>query len=620
MADSPVVFLAFSNSQDAHLHLLKRESSNIKKALEPLDDKQAIKIEREESAGVDEIFHVFNRFKERIHIFHYAGHANGSFLELEGGAGDAKGLADTFSTLPNLKLVFLNGCSTKGQVDYLMEKGVKAVIATSVPISDLKATEFAEYFYRSLANKSTIEGAFNYAVNYLTTKYGETEPVTVIKDHRGFTFEEDDKPAQPMPWGLYLKKDSAEEILDWTLPMQITHKAVRPPDASEDEYSVNMFIYWILEAMMEANPAIEEKTVDANGNELSERQLLALIIGNYPWMIGSQLRRLVSRDEDMSKVTLKRVEQMVNTYVITSKMLYYILLSQVWKEVSEEKLDPSSSYLDALSLTEENYLDFDYISRSKQLMKDLKDNKIPFFIKEYNDIYDALNEKEEFFDAYLYLESLKNRLNNANNTTNLQNELWEICADAEYFLHVVVGKAAFLINYQMLTVRDIIISNPRHSDATFKHNMGNLKAQDNDFLSLYKEPKTYNLFVDSRSVILVKDLDDIENYLTISPFIIDKNAFGDAKSTSTDLFIYAFMEGKNYMFYSIRHNVFKDQILEGDKIHSGLEEKSEVEVKKRSRLRSRRRAGGNKAAATKANRPYALLETQFVAFEEEVGE
>lgn len=619
MADSPVIFLSFSNSQDAHLHLLKRESDNIKKALEPLDDNQAIKIEREESADVDKIFHVFNRFNDRICIFHYAGHANGSSLELEKGGGYAEGLGNAFSSLSNLKLVFLNGCSTKGQVDYLMEKGVKAVIATEVPISDLKATEFAEYFYRSLANKSTIKRAFTYAADYLTTKYGATEPVTIIEDHRGFSFDLDDEPTDPMPWGLYLKKESAEEILDWTLPMHQTSKAVRPPEEQQEEYEVNKYIYWIADFMIESNPKFEERLTDENGDEIDDRKLFALIIGNYPWMIGSQLRRLVSRDADMNSVTLRRVEQLINTYVIASKLLYYILLSQIWKEISTGKLEPSSSYLDALSLTEDNYLDFDFISRMKQLMNELKSKNISFFIEEYEGIYNALNDKGDFFDAYLYLESLKNRLSHANNATNIQNELWNLCADAEYALHIVLGKSAFLINYQMLTVRDIVISNPRHSDATFKHNMGNLKAQDNDFLSLYKEPKTYDLFVDSRSVILVKDLDNIQDYLTISPFVIDKNAFGDAKSTSTDLFVYAFTEGKNYMFYSIRHNVLKDQILEGDKIHSGLEEKSEVEVKKRSRMRSRTRAGKSKAAA-KANRPYALLDKQFQAFEQEVGE
>ena len=41
----------------------------------------------------------------------------------------------------------------------LLEAGVPAVIATSVPIEDRKAMEFAEQFYAALANRRTIEQA-----------------------------------------------------------------------------------------------------------------------------------------------------------------------------------------------------------------------------------------------------------------------------------------------------------------------------------------------------------------------------------------------------------------------------------------------------------------------------
>ena len=154
--ENPIIFLAFSNSQDDYLTMLKRESKSINRALESLEDKNLIKIVREESADLDTIFHNFNRFKDEVVIFHYAGHASGKNLEFEGNTGNADGLANLFSQQKNLKLVFLNGCSTKAQVDKLMELGIPAVIATAVPINDIKAMEFGEQFYRALANKSTI--------------------------------------------------------------------------------------------------------------------------------------------------------------------------------------------------------------------------------------------------------------------------------------------------------------------------------------------------------------------------------------------------------------------------------------------------------------------------------
>ena len=115
--EQPNIFLAFSNSQVDYLTMLKQESKHINRALEALDDKGLVKIVREESADLDTLFHNFNRFKNQIAIFHYAGHASGDNLSFEGNAGNADGLANLFSQQKNLKLVFLNGCSTQKQVD-----------------------------------------------------------------------------------------------------------------------------------------------------------------------------------------------------------------------------------------------------------------------------------------------------------------------------------------------------------------------------------------------------------------------------------------------------------------------------------------------------------------------
>ncbi len=611
--ENPIIFLAFSNSQDNYLTMLKRESKSINRALEALEDKNLVKIVREESADLDTIFHNFNRFKDGISIFHYAGHASGENLEFEGNDGNADGLANLFSQQKNLKLVFLNGCSTKGQVDKLMELGIPAVIATSVPINDNKAMEFGEQFYRALANKSTIKSAFNFAVAWLQSKYGDIETPEIVENHRGFGFEDTPVTKDKMPWGLYLNKpkEGEKNILDWTLPTKFVQKVKRPE--SEQEFLVNDYIYNILEDMIAVNPDFEKRLVDSEGNDLDDRNLLALIIGNYPWSIGSQLRRLVSRDEGMNNFTFARLEQIVNTYLITSQVIFYIILAQIWREKRRMDADfpIGTHYLDALSLQENNFKQFDYIAQLRQILQDLNENEIGFFVSEFDSILKLLKEKKEFFDSYLYLESLRSRLLESSKES-LEGELPQLCADAEYSMSIIVGKMAFLINYQMLTVRDILISKPPHQEPEFRHIMGNLKAQDNDFLSLFKEPKPYDKFVDSRSVILVKDLVDVSDYLNLSPFIVDKNAYGDVRATSTDLFMYAYNESGDFHYYSIRHNVLKKQVNDGDVIHTELEERSEAKVQRRSRLRSRG------AAKKEVKKPYEMLRKQFDHFQEDL--
>jgi|AntRauTorckE5430_2_1112549.scaffolds.fasta_scaffold01355_7 DNA-binding NarL/FixJ family response regulator len=602
--EQPIIFLAFSNSQDDYLDMLKRESKHINRALEALDDKGLVKIVREESTDLETLFHNFNRFKDQVAIFHYAGHASGNNLSFEDGAGNADGLANLFAQQKDLKLVFLNGCSTKGQVDKLLELGIKAVIATSVPINDTKATEFGEQFYRALANKSTIKRAFNFAVAWLQTKYSDTEIPTIIENHRGF-ISDDDTSKDRMPWGLYLKANS--DVLDWTLPTQFVQTVKRPP--LDHDFVVNDYIYSILGDMISADPTFESRMTDAEGNDLDDRNLLALIIGNYPWSIGSQLRRLVSRDDEMNNFSIVRLEQIINTYLVGSQVLFYILLAQIWgeKQKMSDTFPISTHFLDALSLHEDNFKQFDYFAQIRQILNQLKEHNIPFFVKELEDLQKALSEKKEFYNAYMYLESLRSRLLSPD-SSNLEAEVPQLCADAEYCLSIVIGKIAFLINYQMLTIRDIMIQKMPHTEPTFKHIMGNLKAQDNDFLSLFKEPKSYDKFVDSRSVILVRDLRDVSDYLNLSPFIVDKNAFGDARATSTDLFMYAYNEDEEFNYFSIRHNPFKKEINDGDIIHTGLEEKSEAKVQRRSRIRRRG------ASAQKANLPYEILRKQFEQF------
>ena len=59
--------------------------------------------------------------------------------------------------------------------------------------------------------------------------------------------------------------------------------------------------------------------------------------------------------------------------------------------------------------------------------------------------------------------------------------------------------------------------------------------------------------------------------------------------------------------------LFKEEINEGDMIHTGLEEKSEAKVQRRSRMRRRG------AAVKKVNRPYDILKKQFDHFLEDLS-
>ena len=122
----PLVYLTFANSQDAHLALLKAESRDIYEALVPLEKAGRIAIQREESSERKELYDDLVTNGDRLVVFHYGGHANGTLLQLEDGAESAVGLARLLGQMRSLKLVFLNGCATQGHAALLRDAGVPA--------------------------------------------------------------------------------------------------------------------------------------------------------------------------------------------------------------------------------------------------------------------------------------------------------------------------------------------------------------------------------------------------------------------------------------------------------------------------------------------------------------
>ena len=119
---TPVIFLVFSNSKDDYLKNLIEEEKDILKSLQDHDDQGHIQVHRVAHTEIKDIFDDVNRYSERIAIFHYAGHAGDTYLQLQDDAGEekkasVKGLAQLLGRQPALQLVFLNGCATRGWIE-----------------------------------------------------------------------------------------------------------------------------------------------------------------------------------------------------------------------------------------------------------------------------------------------------------------------------------------------------------------------------------------------------------------------------------------------------------------------------------------------------------------------
>jgi len=626
MIERPVILLMFANQQDAYLGNLKEESKKINTILSGHHDKGTIEVYREESTTVDDLSKALTRFDSRTVIFHYGGHADGGSLRFEGGDGNAAGLAELLGQLPNLKLVFLNGCSTQKQVDFLLDSGVKSVIATAVPIDDEKAVVFAENFYRSFSNNHSIESAFRRAVSTMKMIYGGNFDATIVRS--GEVVVHGDKDA--MPWGLYLNKD-ADQVLSWEIPTYYTSKVKKADTVAESDFKVNMYIEEVIEAMIDLKPNLEALCVNEDG-DLDSRAVLLQVIQNYPWIIGAQIRLLVAKDGEMDTLSIDRLKQIVSVYTTTSQFLFYVVMSQMWDEKRASAFNAKSYLVDMLYLNKKQFGQFDYFKNFIEAVKLLKAAECPQFTEEFLTIADDFDGHSELYEAYDYLEALRSAIN-AEKWEDLETKTQEKCVEGEYHLSTILYNMAFLINYDLVTVRDIHVVNHRNLDTQFNHFIRRLNVKVGDIAvsdgNTKLKARTYDSFTNNSSVMLVTDLKDHTSFLNLSPFIIDKNAFRNGltedRATEQQLFMYAHREEgeeptRDYYYYSTFHSIYvaKERVSDQFSINSEANKDKEGNANEqpKSRLRSRRRRRSTSNA--EVINPYAVLKQQFEILEKDL--
>lgn len=219
----PVIFLAFANDQEDRVHYLRKLAEEARQTRTVLEStavpNHLCELVMRQNASVDDIIGVFqdSRYRDRIAIFHFGGHANNYQLLLEDAQGkqavaDTGGLSAFLGLQQNLHLVFLNGCSTEPQVQGLLDANVPAVIATLGPIEDEAATDFAAHFYQALASGRDLGQAYDEAIGVLRTKVGSNP-----RHLYWVSSQQEGESLDRWPW-ICRVRPGAEIALTWNLP------------------------------------------------------------------------------------------------------------------------------------------------------------------------------------------------------------------------------------------------------------------------------------------------------------------------------------------------------------------------------------------------------------------
>jgi hypothetical protein len=299
----------------------------------------------------------------------------------------------------------------------------------------------------------------------------------------------------------------------------------------------------VFQEMIKYRPALERFLIadESEDEEIDYRVLGDQIIKNFPWPIGVELRRLFSAS--MRDLDRLRLDQIFKTIERTMQFLSFILLSQLWQDILKKKITVPES----IATEFENRITVLTMGNFTWLIRAIgnlyQDNNLEWFMPEINENFD-----KKFYAALDFWVPERNEIGHYQiNLT--QEEIEKRCVEYEEKLTFILLKIAFLAKYSLVSVREIKVLKPKNRDAKFHHLVDLLNSSDSDFTGKEIDEERYS---ESHSILLMKSVKSIEEYLNLSPLIIDthsevldmKEKFGIKK----DIFMYSKFRNGHLMY------------------------------------------------------------------------
>jgi hypothetical protein len=250
---------------------------------------------------------------------------------------------------------------------------------------------------------------------------------------------------------------------------------------------------------------------DEDEGDLPDYRILAdLIIKNFPWPVGVELRRLFSGS--MRQLDRMRLDQIFKTIERSMQFLSFVMLSQLSKMCEEGSIKISESFAKEfknrfLVLSLGNY---SWMIRAMGNM--FSSQKIEWFMPELSGCCD-----DKFYAALDFWVPERNEIGHYQiNLT--QEEIEKRCVEYEEKLTFILSRISFLAKYRLVSVKEIKVFKSKMTKASFHHIFDLLNSSDSDFKANEFDESTYT---DSHSVLLLKSIKSIDTYLNLSPLIID---------------------------------------------------------------------------------------------------
>jgi len=265
--------------------------------------------------------------------------------------------------------------------------------------------------------------------------------------------------------------------------------------------------------MVKNKPSLSKFIPEKDEEEETDYRIIGdLVIKNFPWPIGVELRRLFSGS--MRQPGRLRLDQIFKTIERTMQFVSFVMICQVWYDIISKKITLSDQIKSEFANRFPVLTMGTFCWLIRALSTVYAEQKIEWFLPEMNEQFD-----KKFFAALDFWVPERNEIGHYQ--INLDDgEIEKRCVEYEEKLTFILERVAFFAKYRLVSVRDIKVIKPRIHEAKFHHIVELLNSSESGFKGQEIDEAKFS---DSQSVLLMKSIKPFDDYLNLSPLIIDSN-------------------------------------------------------------------------------------------------
>ena len=518
-----VVFLAFSNSREDPLPSLKKEDETLYQLFLKRQQAGHLQIHRDSYATHDTLINNLRIFKDDVILFHFSGHAGDRLLYLDDRKLHGVGIAELLGQCPKLRLIVLNGCGTEDQVEVLSKIPSKPIIvSTQANVGDETATEFAIRFYQVLCeSQGSVGQAFDFGL--ASAQALRRSPLEV---QRGGYIPR----AARRLWGIF---HPSEADLNWKLPT--TSQPLPAQDFTPNEFLIAGLLKAFADYDDQCAKIVRDEAIGVSTKLSKKKQH---ILRCLPHPVSEQLRKLMVPSTEGSamtfydKIGLARLRQLQITFQTVLELICFVSIAELWDYLAEEEVDlplPLLTHLRTLFLADTSHHGAAFLySIICATIDFLPEGRGQIFVADLVKIKSEFAADSSLEEICTYFDVLKDGLAQQDSE-----DLTVSCREAEEKLTNLLSRLAFIVNYTVVSVKDIDVIKYKHfKKPIFKHRLIKLVQT---FVGLESEDEVLETYLDNSSVLLMEKGGASKKYLNLSPFIFDENAFIDKHSDDAKL-------------------------------------------------------------------------------------